>query len=575
MSGGEMKKLFSSFSVCTCLVVFLAVPCSAQMPTVVLQTNFGDIVVELDDVNAPVTVENFIGYINSGFYDGLIFHRITDVDDNIYVIQGGGFDPDLREQETGGPIINESNNGLSNVRGSIAMARRDDPNSATSQFYINYEDNLFLDWESPSKPQYCVFGRVISDMNVVDNIAATPTGTGILPDGSTMPDVPNSPVIIYSAHEINYMYDILGNLDGDNNVDGNDFAVLASTWLDGETNHEFNRGIETDTGGQHDLDGDIFVWKTPGNNIYGYNLSTGQTFAICTAINYQNQPAVSGNIVVWRDYRNYHQTDTNGVKLKTDIYAADILDPNNPVEMVISKASDSQMTPAIDDNIIVFDTINQYGDHGIYSYNLITQAISFISDNIGDDQQKPAISGNIAVWQDYYGGNWDIYGDGDLNSDTDSFIPICTVAGSQLNPSVDANIVIWEDYRYGEMAIYGYDIGTETEFMITQRDVVNFDIDDGIVVWQDRRNGQWDIYGYDIAQGLEFPVCIAEGDQTYPVISNETVAWLDSRNISNDLYWRNIDTIHLAGDVNGDGKVDIKDLAVLVSSWLENNAYNP
>jgi cyclophilin family peptidyl-prolyl cis-trans isomerase len=136
-------------------------------PAVVIKTTKGDITVELDPVKAPVTVQNFLSYVDEKFYDGTIFHRII----KGFMIQGGGLTPDYKEKKEKAPIKNESGNGLSNLRGTIAMARGEALNSATCQFYINHADNM------PSLDRkYAVFGRVIAGMDVVDAIAAVPTG---------------------------------------------------------------------------------------------------------------------------------------------------------------------------------------------------------------------------------------------------------------------------------------------------------------------------------------------------------------------------------------------------------------
>jgi len=228
MSRIKMKKLILVF-----IWLSLVVPCWAEVPIVKLETNFGDIIIEFFDANAPVTTANFLGYVKSGFYDGMVFHRV--IDD--FVIQGGGYDADLNKPDPCDPIISESNNGLSNLRGTVAMARMTEPNSATSQFYINVVDNNGLDWKDPNDridPNdandvgYCVFGEVISGMNVVDRIANLPTEDNItVPDGNTLNDVPRppGPVIIYNAN-------ILGDLDGDYYVDFKDYSIFANQWLD-------------------------------------------------------------------------------------------------------------------------------------------------------------------------------------------------------------------------------------------------------------------------------------------------------------------------------------------------------
>jgi len=162
-------------------------------PRVLLKTSMGDIVLELDKTKAPVTVDNFLKYVNEGFYNGTIFHRVIDG----FMIQGGGYTRDYQKKPTRAPIQNEANNGLKNMRGTIAMARTSDPNSATAQFFINVVNNNFLDFRAPSGQDwgYAVFGQVVEGMDVVDKIRKTPTGAG----GPFPRDVPRTPVVIQSA----------------------------------------------------------------------------------------------------------------------------------------------------------------------------------------------------------------------------------------------------------------------------------------------------------------------------------------------------------------------------------------
>ncbi len=159
---------------------------------VLLKTSKGNIVIALDAAKAPISAANFLGYVNKKHYDGTLFHRVIDG----FMIQGGGFKlegKNLIEKETGKGIVNESNNGLKNDRGTIAMARTSDPNSATTQFFINVVDNNMLNF--PSNGGYAVFGRVIKGMDVVDKIKAVTTGSQA-PLGR---DVPVEPVVIISA----------------------------------------------------------------------------------------------------------------------------------------------------------------------------------------------------------------------------------------------------------------------------------------------------------------------------------------------------------------------------------------
>jgi len=162
---------------------------------VALRTNHGDIEIELDSAKAPVTVENFVKYVKAGHYDGTIFHRVI----KDFMIQGGGFTPEMNQKSTGAPIKNEADNGLKNVRGAIAMARTNDPHSASAQFFINTVDNDFLNFKSPSGQGwgYAVFGKVTAGMDVVDKIRAVKTGRA-----GMHADVPVEPVIVNKAEVI-------------------------------------------------------------------------------------------------------------------------------------------------------------------------------------------------------------------------------------------------------------------------------------------------------------------------------------------------------------------------------------
>ncbi len=161
-------------------------------PEIILETSHGNILLQLDATAAPVTVKNFIQYVNEGFYDGTIFHRV--IPD--FMIQGGGFTEQLKKKETHTPIKNEADNGLKNVRGSIAMARTSDPHSATAQFFINTIDNDFLNHTAPNSRGwgYTVFGKVVGGMDTIDKISAVKTG-----NRGIFRDVPIESVIINKA----------------------------------------------------------------------------------------------------------------------------------------------------------------------------------------------------------------------------------------------------------------------------------------------------------------------------------------------------------------------------------------
>lgn len=160
-------------------------PTEAANPQVLLETTLGNITLELDAINAPISVENFLRYVNEKHYDGTIFHRVI----RDFMVQGGGFDVNMKQKAMHAPIKNEAKNGLQNVRGSIAMARTSAVDSATSQFFINVKHNQFLD-HGARDYGYAVFGKVIDGMKVVDAIEATRTGPG---------DKPRDNIVILSA----------------------------------------------------------------------------------------------------------------------------------------------------------------------------------------------------------------------------------------------------------------------------------------------------------------------------------------------------------------------------------------
>jgi cyclophilin family peptidyl-prolyl cis-trans isomerase len=156
---------------------------------VLLETNYGDITLELDKEKAPITVENFLSYADSGFYDGTIFHRVIDN----FMVQGGGFNPDMSQKKTNAPIKNEAKNGLANEVGTVAMARTNVVDSATAQFFINVNNNDFLDnkGDNASAYGYAVFGKVVEGMPIVNRMKAASTTTK-----NGFQDVPKEPIII-------------------------------------------------------------------------------------------------------------------------------------------------------------------------------------------------------------------------------------------------------------------------------------------------------------------------------------------------------------------------------------------
>jgi cyclophilin family peptidyl-prolyl cis-trans isomerase len=175
-----------------CVVTAAGSAAAAPIERVELQTNKGAIVIELFADRAPVTVANFLKYVDAGFYDGLVFHRVIEG----FMIQAGGYDAGLKPRRPNAPIVNESKNGLHNIVGAVAMARTNAPDSATSQFFINVADNSGLDFKT-GESGYCVFGKVIGGMDVVQAIAAVRTTFK-----GGMQDVPIDPVIIESAKRV-------------------------------------------------------------------------------------------------------------------------------------------------------------------------------------------------------------------------------------------------------------------------------------------------------------------------------------------------------------------------------------
>lgn len=171
-------------------LILVSLTAHAVNPHVVMKTNLGDITLELYPEKAPKTVENFLKYVEDGFYKNTVFHRVI----ANFMIQGGGFDSSLKQKPTRSPIENEAGNGLTNQAGTIAMARTSDPHSATAQFFINVANNTFLNFTAPNQNGYgyAVFGKVIGGMEIINKIAGTPTGAG----GPFPGDVPKNSIVI-------------------------------------------------------------------------------------------------------------------------------------------------------------------------------------------------------------------------------------------------------------------------------------------------------------------------------------------------------------------------------------------
>ncbi|WP_064605566.1 peptidylprolyl isomerase [Photobacterium sp. J15] len=175
------------------LLMCFALPVSAATQ-VLVTTNLGDFTIQLDEKSAPISSQNFIRYVEDGSYEGTIFHRVIPG----FMAQGGGFDKDLKRRPSYAPIKNESTNGLSNERATVAMARTSDPDSATRQFYINYQNNAFLDARG-NRPGYAVFGKVVKGFSVIEKMAEIPTTTV---RSMGMKDVPQQPIVIKAINII-------------------------------------------------------------------------------------------------------------------------------------------------------------------------------------------------------------------------------------------------------------------------------------------------------------------------------------------------------------------------------------
>lgn len=182
-----MKQIFFKILLTLLLTGVFSQSAVAENVRILMETSQGNIILELDKEKAPKTVENFLSYVDEDFYSGTIFHRVI----KDFMIQGGGFTPDMKRKKVHAPVENEAKNGLKNKRGTIAMARTGKPHSATAQFFINHKDNAFLDYPARDNWGYCVFGKVVEGMDVVDAIANQKTGIK-----NRLPNVPETTITI-------------------------------------------------------------------------------------------------------------------------------------------------------------------------------------------------------------------------------------------------------------------------------------------------------------------------------------------------------------------------------------------
>ncbi|OHB85320.1 MAG: hypothetical protein A2Z38_06965 [Planctomycetes bacterium RBG_19FT_COMBO_48_8] len=352
-----------------------------------------------------------------------------------------------------------------------------------------------------------------------------------------------------------------------------------------------------------DIHGDIIVWQQFVAEFGDYDIYVADMnnpddplVVIIGDESDQMRPAVFENIVVWQDYI------IDGGSGDWDIRAADISDREQPVMFAVSNIFDNdEQSPAIHGNIVVWQD-GAEGDYDIYGADItnLESPAEFAIAAFEYDQRRPAIYRNTVVWQDSYFGDEDILG-ADIwmrNKPTDFGVSLAEF--DQQHPAVWGDTVVWADNFFGDMDIYaatwhglpargihgqdghamGMDVPSPVEFPITSNEAeqTNPDIDRNIVVWQDNRNGDWDIYGYNLTTRREFQITDEPHDQTNPAISGNTVVWEDSREGNLQIFAIVLDgpevarcTSKLAGDINGDCKVDFDDQAIMLSQWLECN----
>jgi len=376
---------------------------------------------------------------------------------------------------------------------------------------------------------------------------------------------------------------------------------------------EFAVWPATDDQEAPDIDGDIVVWQQFVEEYQDYDIYVADMnnpddplALIIGDANDQMSPAVFENTVVWQDYI------ISGGSGDWDIRASDISDREQPLMFAVSNIFDNdEQAPAIHGNIVVWQD-GAKGDYNIFGADITDPAspAEFAVADYEHDQRRPAVYRTTVVWQDSFFGDEDIFA-ADIwqrNKPTDFGVTLAEF--DQQRPAVWGDTVVWADNYFGDMDIYAADLSeltaenagsaeneiqnnnsaasaasavnklVSTEFAITANEAeqMNPDIDRNIVVWQDNRNGNWDIYGYNLTTRLEFQITAESHDQTNPAISGNTVVWEDSREGNLQIFAIVLDgpevaqcTSKLAGDVNGDCKVDFDDQAIMLSQWLECN----
>ena len=365
-------------------------------------------------------------------------------------------------------------------------------------------------------------------------------------------------------------------------------APAAESWK------EFAVWPSTDDQELPDIYGDIIVWQQFVAEFGDYDVYVADINnpddPLIVILGYdsdQMRPAVFENIVVWQDYI---LEDGSG---DWDIWACDISDLEQPVKFAVSKIFDNdEQLPAIHGNIVVWQD-GAEGDYDIYGADITdpNNPSEFAVVDFEHDQQRPAIYRNTIVWQDSYYGDEDILAADIWMRNKPAEFGVTLAEFDQQRPAIWGDTVVWADNYFGDMDIYAADLSptlnagasdpnNPVEFAIVNNEAeqTNPDIDRNIVVWQDNRNGDWDIYGYNLTTRREFQITDNPHDQTNPDISGNTVVWEDSRDGNLQIFAMVLDgpevarcKSKLAGDINGDCKVDFDDQAIMLSQWLECN----
>jgi beta propeller repeat protein len=371
-------------------------------------------------------------------------------------------------------------------------------------------------------------------------------------------------------------------------------TLTTSSVLAVESWKEFAVWPTTDDQELPDMDGDIVVWQQfvadyGDYDIYVVDMNSPDEplVAIIGDDNDQMCPAVFENIVVWQDFIVQEGLGD------WDIWACDISNFEQPVFFAVSNILDNdEQSPAIHGNIVVWQD-GAEGDYDIYGADITDpeRPMEFAVAAFERNQWWPAIYRNTVVWQDSYYGDEDIIAADIWMRNKPAEFGVSLLEFDQQRSAIWGDIVVWADNYFGDMDIYAADLSpalnagisdpnNPVEFAIVNNEAeqTNPNIDGNIVVWQDNRNGDWDIYGYNLTTRQEFQITDNPYDQTNPAVSGNTVVWEDSRDGNLQIYAVILDgpevaicTSKLAGDINGDCKVDFDDQAIMLSQWLECN----